>query len=250
MRQNNQTALDDFQGLSIVHVQRGFVRIRGVFGAIFIYGLDENEISLRRICGGALKRIIITVFLLACLPATCFAHPHLFVDAILTAVFDEKGLAGFEEYWEFDEMFSTMIVEEHDKNRDGIFDDEEIELIKNKAFMNLKNFGFFTHITIDGKTFRIVYVKDFKAEIKGEKISYSFFIPCHVAACSRNKIIKISIYDTTYYTAIQLLDELPRLKGNTDLYEIASELKRVNNFICFEENGYPETTIVKFRHRP
>lgn len=178
------------------------------------------------------------------------AHPHLFVDAKLTFVFDEKGLAGIKEHWTFDEMFSAMILEDFDTNHDKQLNTEEIGSIKHKAFANLKNFEYFTFVRIDDKPFKAEYVKDFHAEMQAEKLIYQFFVPCHVTAIPQYKTMKVSIFDKSYFTAIQLTEDKSLLKGKADIFEINTKVHRVKEFICFEEDGFPETTILKFRCQP
>jgi ABC-type uncharacterized transport system substrate-binding protein len=39
---------------------------------------------------------------------------------------DEKGMAGFYVNWEFDDMFSSMICEDHDLNKNGILEKSEV----------------------------------------------------------------------------------------------------------------------------
>ncbi len=197
----------------------------------------------------AMKETIVGLICILCLPVITAAHPHLFVEAKLSIVFDEKGLAGIEEQWCFDEMFSAMIIEDFDKNKNQQFEVEEISILKKEAFSNLESFEYFTHVRLDGKFFKVEYVKDFQAEIKNEKIVYKFYVPCPVAAGERIKTIKLSIFDKSYYTAIQLMDSKPKLKGEFGFYEIHTQVKRVKEFICFEEDGFPETMILKFRSK-
>ena len=60
-------------------------------------------------------------FLLAVLvPAAALAHPHVFVDATVEAVFDDQGrLTAFRIGWTYDELFSLMLVEESGADPDG-----------------------------------------------------------------------------------------------------------------------------------
>lgn len=139
-------------------------------------------------------------------PGYLFAHPHVFIDNTVTIVFDRNGLSGIRAKWVFDEMFSSMIIHDYDRDKDGTFSAAEIEKIRNGAFSNIKKFHYFTHVKTEGKDFIVKYVKDFSASLDNERVVYIFFIPCHVAATPSYKEIKIFIYDDTYYVDIVPVD--------------------------------------------
>ncbi|MBE9545948.1 MAG: DUF1007 family protein [Proteobacteria bacterium] len=149
------------------------------------------------------------IFCSVFVPGYLFAHPHVFIDNTVTIVFDRNGLSGIRAKWVFDEMFSSMIIHDYDRDKDGTFSAAEIEKIRNGAFSNIKKFHYFTHVKIEGKDFIVKYVKDFSASLDNESVVYAFFIPCHVAATPSYKEIKIFIYDDTYYVDIALAEEDP-----------------------------------------
>jgi ABC-type uncharacterized transport system substrate-binding protein len=47
------------------------------------------------------------------------AHPHVWIDAVVTFVFEDGHLVGLRHHWKFDEFFGSFVIEEHDVNRDG-----------------------------------------------------------------------------------------------------------------------------------
>ena len=62
--------------------------------------------------------VYLLLFTASILPPTGIqAHPHVFIVQRINAVFDDKGLAGFRMWWKFDDMFASMIAEDHDLNR-------------------------------------------------------------------------------------------------------------------------------------
>lgn len=117
-------------------------------------------------------------------------------------VFDDQGLAGIRVRWGFDEFFSSMIAGDYDRNHNGKLEDSEITVIKKETFDHLANSGYFTSIKIDGKPFKVSYIRDFSAALAEGSLTYEFIIPCHVKAISTFKEFKISQYDPTYYTAV------------------------------------------------
>ena len=174
------------------------------------------------------------------------AHPHVFMDNWITVVFDEKGLAGFEIRWAFDDMFSSMIIMDFDTNHNRRFEASEIREIKKCAFLNLREFDFFTHIKIGKKPFKVKYVKDFKAEIINNMIVYRFFVPCHVRAIRQWKDVRISVYDEKYYTSI-LPAKPPLTLKNQGPFEVRHQIRKNKAEAYFFDQIYPDEASVRFR---
>ena len=174
------------------------------------------------------------VFLLSMFPSLCFPHPHVFIENTLTIVFDRQGLEGILVKWIFDEFFSSMITGEFDSNHNGELEDTEIRTIKEKAFVNLANFEYFTFIKIEKKIFNVKYVRNFSAALAGGKLIYEFYIPCHVKATPAFKEFTITQYDPTYYTSVAFAKDNPvRLDSDSDFevsYRIAKNTKKAYYF--------------------
>jgi ABC-type uncharacterized transport system substrate-binding protein len=184
------------------------------------------------------------------LPVSGLTHPHLFVDYELFFVFNDKGLTGIKERWTFDEMFSTMVREEYDRDRNKIFDSTEILEIERTAFSNLENFDYFTFIRIGREELTVKGVGEFTADIHEERVRYTFFVPCPVPATEHFKSLQVSIFDKSYYTALQMADDKLILQGAEPYYSVETKIKRAKEFICYEEDGFPETVVIRFKRRP
>jgi ABC-type uncharacterized transport system substrate-binding protein len=177
------------------------------------------------------------------------AHSHVWVHHGVTIHFDQNGLAGFKQEWVFDEMFSNMIIHDFDKNQDGQFEPTEIKAVEKGAFSNLKNFEYFTHIKIDGKPFKVNFVKDFKAEIVNNVVVYHFFVPCHVKALSSFKEIRLALYDKSFYTSLTLVKE--RILFKNDLgFEHKHRVELNKDEPYYYGQVYPEEVILRFRKKP
>ncbi len=176
--------------------------------------------SLRSLILSSMFACLLSIFAAPC----AFAHPHVFVDAKVSLVFDEKGLTGFEEEWIFDEMFGKMIIDDYDKDKNGVFDEKEAVKVKLEAFENVKEWDYFHEISIQGKKFKVQWVKDFKVKIVKGLLIYTFFIPCHVPLDSQNKKINFSLSDPTIYTDLIFTKDSPYYKGNKDLYSLSHKL--------------------------
>lgn len=156
-----------------------------------------------------------------------FPHPHVFIDSSFVLHFEKEGFSGVQIRWVFDDIFSSMIIADYDKNRNKIMEPKEIEAVKNGAFQNLKNFNYFTFIKNQNQKQIIKIVKNFTAEIEKDRIIYSFFVPLKIAAQNTFHDIKIGSFDETYYCDIVYAESnLVTIKKNPEIeskYEIIKE---------------------------
>jgi len=192
-------------------------------------------------------------------PGKSFAHPHVFVDCTLTFIFDQNGFAGVKKRWVFDEMFSSMILNDFDKDRNLSLDPQEIAAIKKGAFANLKNFNYFTHIQINGKDFKVEFVTDFNAEVElftdfvGEveksSLVYTFFVPCHVKANHHFKQIRIAVFDKEYYTDIALSPGQLSFEEKKGLFFIQCSNDLAHDLTYYYGQVVPEAIVLKFKKK-
>ena len=178
-----------------------------------------------------------------------FSHPHVFFENALTLVFDQQGLAGIQVKWVFDEFFSSMIAGDYDQNHNNKLEDSEITRIQKEAFTNLSNYGYFTFIRIQGKPFKVEYVRDFSAALAGGKLIYEFWIPCHVKASSIFKQFIVSQYDPTYYTRVAFAKDQPvKVKSGPGFdinYRIVKNMKKSYYF----SQIHPIEVVMRFRRK-
>jgi ABC-type uncharacterized transport system substrate-binding protein len=158
----------------------------------------------------ALRRLV-RVVIAGCVLAFAFggpaaAHPHVWIDGVATLLFEDRMLVGVRHHWEFDEMFGSYVVEEHDANRDGKLDRAEIASIQSNAFSNLRDYDYFTHVRIDGKDMPLHEVTDFTATIENGVLVYEFTMPLPEPIDPGASQFAAGIYDPEYYVEV-LLDE-------------------------------------------
>ncbi|MCD4718535.1 MAG: DUF1007 family protein [Desulfobacula sp.] len=195
--------------------------------------------------------IIKSVFLISCLlfipVKLTWAHPHVFIAQNLKIVFDEKGMAGFNVYWKFDEMFSSMICDDHDLNRNGILEKTEVASIKGKAFSYIAEFNYFIYVKIDNTPFEVKYVTDFFARIDKGNLIYEFFIPCHISAAKNFKHISIASYDPNYYSAVYFTERHPFAIENNDRFEVKAQIKIDKSTLIYYDMVNPWALFLDFK---
>ncbi len=174
------------------------------------------------------------------------SHPHVFIAQETKIIFDENGLAGFKIHWTFDEMFSVMISEDFDEDKNGRLDKREIAIIKEKAFGYIAPHNYYIQLKIDGKPFPVKFIKDFNATLNNGKLSYEFFIPCHVTAVKTAKKIVLSPYDPEYYSAVYFPDKKHLFLKNQDPFEIETKVERDMSTLIYYETVNPLAIFFKF----
>lgn len=155
--------------------------------------------------------------LLCLLPAKAVAHPHMFLDSVVTFEIDDTGLKGFWFEWTFDQMFSAMIVMDIDRNGDKTFNVAEMKRVEGEAFSNIRNYGYFTYVTWRGKETRPDVAEQFHASIVDDRLVYRFFIPFRVQlAPGAQDSLSVAVYDETFFCDCRHAPESPvRVKGST-----------------------------------
>ena len=182
-----------------------------------------------------------------CMSSDVIAHPHVFIVQRLNIVFDNQGLAGFGVEWHFDEMFSSMIAMDYDQNQNSTLEPDEVAVVKKKAFSHIAVYNYFIFVKIDGKPFKVKWIKDFNAVLKNGRLCYHFFVPCHVKADKLFKQIVIAAYDPSYYTAIFFAQKRPAFVENGDRFAIESSLKEDKSTSIYFGMINPWALFLKFR---
>jgi ABC-type uncharacterized transport system substrate-binding protein len=192
--------------------------------------------------------VAVGLLLFVC-PLMALSHPHLFLENCLTVVFDQEGLAGIQVRWVFDEFFSSMIAGDYDRNRNNRLEGSEIGMIEKEAFANLINFDYFTFIKIEGRPFKVKYIRDFSAALAGGKLIYEFVIPCHVKASSTFKELIISQYDPTYYTLVVFAKDQPVKVQNVSNFEINYRIAKNLEEAYYYGQIHPVEVILRFKRK-
>ncbi len=181
------------------------------------------------------------------IPCSLLSHPHVFIDYTVNFVFDQNGLAGIEAKWIFDEMYSSMLIQDYDEDKDGRFSNSEIITTKQDAFSNLENYNYFIYLSINSKNFKVKSIKNFSVDVYDNKVIYSFFIPWVVPATLSYKKIEICMYDETYYVDLLPLGDDPVRFTNEG--SIDYEVKVFEDTKESQDYGeiYPYSISLKFR---
>ena len=142
------------------------------------------------------------------------AHPHIWIDAAANLVFEQGALVGIETQWTLDPFISALLIEDFDADKDGVFEPDEAVALEQATFVGLSEFGFYTHLRIDGVASSPETVLNFHPTIRDGTVLYSFYVPLPEPADPTRQAVDIAFYDETYYTDLYYEDASVSISGD------------------------------------
>lgn len=93
------------------------------------------------------------------------AHPHVWVATRSQVVFENGALSGLRLTWLFDEMYTMAALEGLDTNKDGKVEGAELDELTKVNVEGLKEFEYFTSVTMAGQPVPLADPKDYSMEV-------------------------------------------------------------------------------------
>lgn len=152
-------------------------------------------------------RRILFLLLILLFPLGLTAHPHMFIDTRMRIELDQTRLEGLEITWYFDPLFTASIIGDFDEDKNGRFDVEETEEIRQYAFSNLANFDYFTFVMSGGGTYTPQNIEHFEAFLEGSQLVYRFYAPFGIDIAEAGAAV--AIYDASFFCDILYHEESP-----------------------------------------
>ena len=153
------------------------------------------------------KTVVFCAFICAAffMPAkAAYAHPHVFIDTAIEFVWQGKKLQGAYIEWTFDKIFSNEIISWLDADHNGKFSDAESEAVYNNAFINLRNYFFYTFIRQGTKRSNPEKVSKFKATQKNGIMTYRFYVDLSKYTGTE---LYFAVYDYTYFCDVRYIED-------------------------------------------
>jgi ABC-type uncharacterized transport system substrate-binding protein len=150
-----------------------------------------------------MRKITIAVAALAALvPAFALAHPHVFADARLEVVAGADGtISELHNIWRFDEVFSSSVLMDFDKNANLQLDPEELVAIGDTVRQSLADFSYYTTLTLDGKSVDVAAPDVINVDYKDGQLLMFFAVKPASPMPLKGKLT-FGVYDPTMYTAM------------------------------------------------
>jgi ABC-type uncharacterized transport system substrate-binding protein len=114
-----------------------------------------------RVPGGMASIVSAALFgpvLLGVAPAR--AHPHVWVTTETTVLYENGTIVGLRHKWSFDDFYTAMALQGLDKNNDGVYDRSELAELAKVNVDGLKDFDYFTVVSLGGETLKFQAPKE------------------------------------------------------------------------------------------
>lgn len=135
------------------------------------------------------------------------AHPHVFAEARLEVVVNpDQTVKALRHVWRFDDVFSSTVVMEFDKNGDLKLDDTEMAEVSKTIFDSLGEYKYFQLVTVDGKDAAMKPPPQLIAQYQDEQLIVLFESEPAEPLRLKGKV-DFGVYDPTFYTAIDFTDD-------------------------------------------
>ncbi|RXT26651.1 ABC transporter substrate-binding protein [Rhizobium leguminosarum] len=145
---------------------------------------------------------ILMAALLSLTPAAAFAHPHIFVEARLEVVAGKDGsVEELRNVWRFDEVFSSSVVMDFDKNTDLKLEPNELTEVGNTVKKSLADYDYYMNLTINGKNITVQKPDIIHVDYKDGQL-LMFFAVKPVEKMPLKGRLTFGVYDPTLYTSI------------------------------------------------
>ncbi|MDX3927712.1 MAG: DUF1007 family protein [Shinella sp.] len=141
------------------------------------------------------------------LPAAASAHPHIFAEARLEVVADEDGkITELRNVWRFDEMFSSSVIMDFDKNSNLKLDPEELAEVGKTVLESLEEFNYYTTITEDGKEIKVTKPDVINVDFQDGQLLMFFTVKPGEAMPLKGKLT-FGVYDPTFYASMDFVND-------------------------------------------
>ncbi|MET0574761.1 MAG: DUF1007 family protein [Mesorhizobium sp.] len=144
-------------------------------------------------------------FLASTVPA--FVHPHVFAEARLDVTLNpDKSVKSLRHLWRFDDVFSSTVLMEFDKNADLQLDDAELQEVANTVTTSLAEYDYFQVVTEDGKDVAMKPPAQLIANYENNQLIILFESEPKEPLKLSGKV-DFGVYDPTFYTAIDFTED-------------------------------------------
>ncbi|PWJ83714.1 ABC-type uncharacterized transport system substrate-binding protein [Pseudaminobacter salicylatoxidans] len=147
----------------------------------------------------------IAVLLVSTGPAS--VHPHVFAEARLDVLVNpDRTVKSLRHVWRFDDLFSSTVLMEFDKNGDLKLDDAELKDVSDTVYESLAEFGYFQIVMVDGKDAAMNPPPKLMANFDQDQLLILFESEPREPLKLSGKV-SFGVYDPTFYTAIDFIED-------------------------------------------
>ena len=147
--------------------------------------------------------------LLACGAATpALAHPHVFVDGRMEIVGGTgTNLKAIRNIWRMDELFSSSVLFDFDKNANGTLDADELTAIGETVRQSIAEWDYYTLITIAGRPVRMAPPERIRALYEHDQLLLFFEMTPAEPIDLGKQAVTFSNFDDSFFVAFDFAGE-------------------------------------------
>ena len=137
------------------------------------------------------------------------AHPHVWVTMQWELVYAPDGtITGIRHAWAFDDMFSAFATQGYESKVKGEFTREELQPLAQVNVESLKEYDYFTYVTIDGKKVKLKEpAPGYYLEWKDAVLTLHFTLPFEKPVKTRE--MQVEVYDPSIFVDFSFAKQNP-----------------------------------------
>lgn len=138
-------------------------------------------------------------------PMTATSHPHVFVEAQVTVVFDEDGGVGIKLDWFYDDFFSLLVTTDLGIDLDGdlVLTSAEQDLLDTQITAWPPDYAGDLEVSQGGEVLALAPKQNHEMRYVEGLFHEAHFRPIPALANS-DAPVQVRVYDPTFYTAYEL----------------------------------------------
>lgn len=138
-------------------------------------------------------------------PSLANAHPHVFAQARLALAVDNSAtISSLRHFWRFDELFSSTVMMEFDKDSDLQLNSAEMRAVSETVYASLAEYNYFQIVTLDGKDVPMSPPSSLETTFDKDQLTISFESKPKEPLKLSGKV-DFGVYDPSFYTAIDFV---------------------------------------------
>lgn len=182
------------------------------------------------------------LFVLAVQPLA--AHPHVWADVRAEVTVAGGFVEGIWSVWTFDEIFSQLILADHDDG-DGQLSPQESTSVRKGYFDNLKTYQFFTHLGLGPQKLPVPLPQKFQASVTDGRITYRFFLPLGLRLDAKTSLA-VSFFDDSFFTDMVFEKKNPVILKVTDGGKASFSLKTEPSQVYYGGQVVPTYAVIRW----
>ena len=157
----------------------------------------------------ALLRVCLAALACAVPAWPALAHPHVWVTMHTEIVYAPDGsVTGVRHAWAFDDMFSAFATQGIESKEKGKFSPEELAPLAKVNIELLKEYGYFTYVTADGKKTPLTDpAPGYRLDYKDAILTLHFTLPLKTPV--KAKLLRVEVYDPTIFVDFEFAKQTP-----------------------------------------